>query len=171
MVKALVLSALPQVALQYIWFAFGTWDEHGKLERKVTKALANNSVLSGISVVLPKKVDVNLCESPEDKMIKFLPSATQTRNTRGNIQQGHHSLHSSAQRHFCLFVCLSLFVKVVSLPRYSRAKGRRKETRRRRVKGNISTSGHNQLLWHFRGSKAMSCWLFNKLGAYAAVCA
>lgn len=75
-----------------------------------------------------------LCERPEDKMIKFLPSATHTRNTRGNTARSLYRLHSS-----CLFVCLFGFVcgSRLSLPRFSRAK---KVEERRRVKGNISTS-------------------------------
>lgn len=63
---------------------------------------------SSVSIVLPKKVNMNLSEKPEDKMIEFHPSATQTGNTRGNKQQGHYSLHSSVETHVGLFVCACL---------------------------------------------------------------
>lgn len=112
-----------------------------------------------------------LFQRQKNAMIKFLPSATEKLNTREDSTSQGRCIHILKQ---VLFACCCRFLFLFFLPsslwrNMKSETWRRKKCRRRIGWRTISEVDCNLLQWRSQGSKAMSCWLFNKLQACTAV--
>lgn len=142
------------------------WCIRGKVKGFCFCVRPDNSLQTYL--VLQQNVRVNLFQRQKKlrKWLNFLPSPTERLNTQKDITYAKvtaFTLQSAAPQVRSL---------VVAFPPRSLGRNMKSEIwRGRRGIGQrtINKVDCNLLQWRSQGSKAMSCWLFNKLQAYTAV--